>query len=262
MPTDGLPESHPLFMAGQMLTFLFQKAPPDHWIEFRAIWNKDSGKPAPQRGLEALPEACMVKEFHRSFALSISDWVLRLNRRGYDIFFGVCPRFDMPRGGSGAIRSAKDVNVSHAVCAWMDHDNPAWRKIVEAEKIQATFIVSTGHGAHLYLCYPEAIPSSRAVEHVKALIHRYGSDVSAFNPSKLLRLPGTRNWKEPDKNLICEIYRTDLDYVFKDFPEGPAQPPTGSVMSLPMDLRNVVLHGYSAATGRFAPGSADRDQSR
>ncbi len=248
-----LPESHPLFMAEQMLAFLFQEAPADHWIEFRAIWNPESEKPQPPAGMGALPEGCLFKDFERSFDLAISDWIMKKSALGYDIFYGVCPRFQMTRGARGGVKSAHDVDVSHAVCAWIDMDNVAWREIAKQEGIKATIVVSSGRGAHFYFRYPKLVEIALAIEDTKKLITLYGGDKATGNASRLLRVPGTRNWKKEAEGRSCEIAEMDLDRVFRGEEDIPAERPKGSgnVMGLQMDLRNLILHGPKAATGGY-----------
>lgn len=262
-----LPENHSLYDAETFLAFLFQSATEDSWIEFRAIWNHASlngGCNDPGEHKRAVVEACTIKTLEDSFDYTISNWILRLNKLGYDIYFGVCPRFTMPRTPKNAVRAASNNEVSHAVCAWVDHDNPMWRDILKHENVKSTFVVSTGNGCHIYYRYKEIVPIKQATTDSEKLSKMLAGD-KCYDAARILRVPGTRNWKNHDAVLKCEIFTFDPDFIF-DGPPNEAviqDGKPGNVFGLSMDLRNVILHGYAAAQGAYiAQGKGDKDAGR
>src|SRR3990172_1067950 len=260
-----LPDSHPLFDAETFLALLFEKAPEDQYIEFRAIWNQESMK----AGCKEVPaylrpqvEGCTVKTLEASFDNVISNWILKLSKQGYDIFYGVCPRATMPRTRKGAIRAASAEDVSHGVAIWVDLDNPMWKDIIAKEHIRATYVIASGNGAHIYLRYKKAMPIATAVADSEKLAKKIGGD-KCYDAPRILRVPGTRNWKRSDIELKCEIHSLDYDYEVDGLDDKPEKPPVnGDVWSLPTNLRTLVIHGYSAAQAEFDVKNMDKEAGR
>lgn len=267
-----LPENHPLNEAQAFLMLLFEKAPPEQYVEFAAIWNeKSKGKPAPD-GKKVHVDVAQVKDLEKVFDNVLADWITRENRGGRDIYFGVCPRRTVPRTKDGYPLRAKNENVSHAVCAWMDYDKSTY-KAVAAEEPKATFVVFSGHGAHFYWIYPEAVDIQKATEDSLALSKKYGGD-STSDAARLLRVPGTRNWKDIDKEVRAEVAAdyTNPDAVFVGYKAPDVEVKPGevvkvkrSIAELPWDLRTVIMSGYSAAEGSFSgrdPQTGEVDRSK
>lgn len=255
-------ESHPLYKAEAFLLLLFEKAPPKHWIEFTAI--RDGGNKADPKEIHV--EAAQVHDLERSFDLTIADWVQKHSKNKFHCYFGVCPRESMPRGSRGGYpaRAAKG-NITHSVCAWMDYDKPTWREVAQSDP-KPTFVVSTGHGAHFYYRYADAVPIEKATSDTKLIASLFGGDNTCDAP-RVLRIPGTRNWKEPDKELIAQLEDSDPEVVFSGKVEVPADGATKpkTVSDLPFDLRTVIFGGYSAAVDpfiAFKEGTQELDQSK
>ena len=269
-----LADNHPLCEAQAFLMLLFQKAPPEQYIEFTSIWGEKKDKPPPD-GKRIHIDVAQIKDLEKVFDNVLGDWIMRENRGGRDVYFGVCPRRTVPRTKDGYPLRSKNENISHSVCAWMDYDKGTF-KAVASEEPKPTFVVFTGHGAHFYWIYPDAVDIVKAVEDSQSLKKKYGGDDTS-DPARLLRVPGTRNWKEPDKELMAAVLNecSNPDAVFVGYraPEGGAAPlvDTGaaktkkSVYALPWDLRNVIVSGYSAAEGVFSgtdPQTGEVDRSK
>jgi len=256
-----LPESHPLFTAEAFLQILLEKAPPDHWVEFRAIVHQDNREKL-KNLRPILIEACQVSKLEKSFDLSISGWVLEQNKKGYEIFFSVCPRLSLPRSASGHLMAGSNEHVTHAVAAWIDLDNTGWRDILKRyEYLGPSIVVSSGHGAHVYYRYDRSMPIAEAVEHSKIVTKLMGGD-STYDAARVLRLPGTSNWKSYPKAKPCELVDMSDRYfdpgrMPKESASAPAMaaqtgvPALQFVAGLPADLRNAIWGGYEAA-GHYA----------
>lgn len=259
-----LPESHPLADAEIMLVLLFEHTPPDQYVEFVSIPNKDVADKF--KGDDKLHiEVAQVKKLENVFDNVIADWIMRENRNGRDTYFGVCPRATVRRTREGYPMRGNNESVTHAVCAWMDYDKPTY-KAVMSEKPEPTFVVSTGNGAHFYWKYPEAVPILRAVEDSERLKKKYGGD-DTTDPARLLRVPGTQNWKkktaeETKTAQVVSVTETVFEGVKEDGAVAPGQKQK-SVYDLPWDLRNTIIGGASGAAGNFEPkkkedGTPDR----
>lgn len=262
-----LPDSHPLVDAEIMLATLFEHTPPDQYIEFVSILNKDVADKF--KGDDKLHvEVAQVKKLENVFDNVIADWIMRENRNGRDVYFGVCPRATVRRTREGYPMRGNNESVTHSVCAWMDYDKLTY-KAVMSEKPVPTFVVATGNGAHFYWKYRDAVPILRAVEDSEKLKKKYGGD-DTTDPARLLRIPGTRNWKAKtaEENRTAKL----LPPLAEDEPlfdgvteEGAAAPNQAkkSVYDLPWDLRNTIIGGASGAAGNFEPkkkedGTPDR----
>jgi len=260
-----LPESHPLYSAELMLLLLFEKAPPEQYIEFRAIWDiKHRNKPPPDNKKTHI-EFAQVKDLEKVFDRVLGDWIMKHNNAMYDVYYGVCPRRSVKRTAKGYAVAGTNEDVSHAVCAWMDYDKSTWKPIIK-EKPEPSIVVATGHGAHFYWRYPEAMDIKKAVEDTLVFEKKYGGD-PVSDPARILRLPGTRNWKEPEKNHAAAWEGGNIESFFtdwKDVPTGTAKA-AKSVYDLNWDLRNVIISGYTAAVGPYEardPESKEIDRSR
>lgn len=253
-----LPESHPLYDAEVMLLLLFEHAPPDQFVEFASIWNEQAngGKPPPD-GKKVHIEAAQVKDLEKVFDNVLADWILRENRLKRDVYFGVCPRRRIRRTNEGYPLRGRNDDVTHAVCAWMDYDKMTYRAVM-AEKPEPTFVVFTGHGAHFYWKYPEAVPIMRAVEDSNKIKLRYGGD-DTTDPARLLRIPGTRNWKETEREVKARLENV-TEALFDGVVESSSNSGVGPKSVVQMvweignkdfDLRNVIVSGHTAAEGRY-----------
>jgi hypothetical protein len=253
-----LPESHPLYRAEVMFLLLFDKAPAEQYIEFRMIWDtKHRGEPAPD-GKPAHVEFILVKDFQKMFDQVIADWIMRHNRAKYDAFYSVCPRRVVNRTRGGFPVGGKNEDVSHAVCAWMDYDKPTWKAVAE-DKPEPTIVVATGHGAHFYYLYPKAVEIEKAVADSEAIARKYGGDAT-YDPARILRIPGTKNWKEPEKNLMAEWIGGNLESIIESWKDESAKATAGAdgakknihdLRSLDWDLHNVLVSGHSSAAGKY-----------
>jgi hypothetical protein len=263
-----LPENHPLYKAEVMFLLLFAEAPPEQYIEFRMIWDaKHRGEPPPD-GKPAHVEFVLVKDFQKMFDQVIADWIMRHNRAKYDAFYSVCPRRVVNRTRGGFPVGGKNEDVSHAVCAWMDYDKPTWKAVAE-DKPEPTIVVFTGHGAHFYYRYPKAVEIEKGVADSEAIARKYGGDAT-YDPARILRIPGTKNWKEPEKNLVAEWVGGNIESLIESWKDESMKAATvggkkniHDLRALDWDLHNTLVSGHASAAGKYLQlkkegGEADR----
>lgn len=223
-----LPDSHPLAAAQAMLMTLYGDVPEDWLVEFWALMptiedpqthKKVKKQPPPgmkDREMQVVP----VVAIEKSFEGALGQWILDTNRKGYESFYGVAPRYYLDTYGNGHYKSGEKKNVSHVPCLWLDIDHEEWEKVVKIHNLKYTFLVSSGHGGHVYIKTPKLVPSSEAENWMTYFIKKkiIGSD-KTFDCRRCLRVPGTRNWKEPDpkKIITCELVDSDVEYLFPGF---------------------------------------------
>lgn len=123
-----------------------------------------------------------------------------------NVWIGVCPRTE---SGSSVPSLARVV--------WVDCDGTTAEAVLEsinALGIPApTMVVDSGHGVHVYWQLSEAVPAEEVRPVTKWLSRNVeGSDGAAYDPTRILRVPGTRNFKEPEAE--CSIFLHDPERVY------------------------------------------------
>lgn len=136
-----------------------------------------------------------------------------------NIYFGVCVR-DSQEG--------KEKNVKQVNCFWVDIDakdikgKEAIKKKLEAFKPEPSIIVSSGNGYHCYwlLDKPEIINSQEDIDRLKGYNKGLAEELRAdktFDLSRVLRVPDTKNFKDPENILKVKIIKSspELRYSLK-----------------------------------------------
>ncbi|NLX22441.1 MAG: AAA family ATPase [Phycisphaerae bacterium] len=131
----------------------------------------------------------------------LADLVERLvqeNTQGANLFAGVLPR--TAEGGG----TDKDCGPGRVVWADFDGCDPreAWRRAVATGMPEPSMAISSGHGAHLFWRLTEPVDPERLSKLVGNVAAMIGSDPTVRNPSRILRLPGFVNWKEPKADAV------------------------------------------------------------
>jgi len=138
-----------------------------------------------------------------------------------NVYFGVCPRRE---------RKGKEENVGQLNSLWIDLDCKTMKEKLKALKklehfeFPPSIIVSSGNGLHCYwlLSKPYPIRTNKeklnAKGYVKGLTLALHGD-STFDLSRVLRVPGTKNLKNPDNPLPVEIleFNTSRRYELSKF---------------------------------------------
>lgn len=83
-----------------------------------------------------------------------------------------------------------------------------------------SIIVDSGHGHHLYWLLRDAAPVADASLAMKGIAKEIGGD-NTHDPARILRIPGTMNYKDRDNVVPVRLLRLDTTrrYRFSDFSE-------------------------------------------
>lgn len=168
-----------------------------------------------------------VRRFLRSAHVRRLETFLR-HYQGQNIYFGVAIRRTR-RGGTLA-------DCDKVFALWADVDfkessEAEARRRLEEFPIPPSIIVASGGGLHLYWLLAEAADvqaeTDRLYDLLRRIAHHIGADLSAAEPARILRVPGTLNLKyDPPRSVLIELFQPDRRYHLRAFeellPEGPA----------------------------------------
>jgi hypothetical protein len=182
--------------AVQAISFLRHLFKPysDGFIEIRPL---SKHKPHANRTTYRLPE-CLKGEAGQA----LSQHIISLAMRGYDVYVGVCPRV-APEGPGRKL--GKDA-IEQVGAVWVDLDNKVEGASSQVLLDTCDIVVSTGNGWHGYkiLSSPKLCKSARERTTLEYRIRDFadkllpGTD-NVSNVDRILRVPGTLNWKNPDE---------------------------------------------------------------
>jgi len=126
-------------------------------------------------------------------------------------YFGVLPRREKGKGDSKSVLSGR--------AAWVDVDfkdertHEAFEVKLREFSCQPSFIINSGHGRHLYWCMKEPVEPLILSDVSKRLTHYFGGD-HTFDPPRVLRIPGSVNWKNYDKPVEAQIVSSNPEMVY------------------------------------------------
>ena len=128
----------------------------------------------------------------------------------HNTFFGVCPREEAGKDKAADIKTVR--------CLWADIDNTTdWKKRCENVP-QPTLVVLTGGGVQCYWKLKAPICPDVAVPRLRWLIQQVGGD-HCHDVSRVLRLPGSVNYKYNPPRDCCWIRDSESSYEYSEFPE-------------------------------------------
>ena len=127
-----------------------------------------------------------------------------MNRHGFNIYVMVNPV------KAGTVGSASDTDVATSFVQFVDADSIV---NIGANQYQPSFVVQTGSvpfvRQHIYWMMDTATTDMRAYKNVqRGLAHRYDTDVTVSNPSRVARLAGSISY--PDTLKSARGYITEL----------------------------------------------------
>ena len=150
----------------------------------------------------------------------------------WDVYAGVLPRKSAAGDADSVWPTATvlwcDVDAKD-FCRGGDPDNckapPNTDKDIALDAIlkfpvPPSAIVDSGHGYHLYWKLVFPVDTADAVEANKAIAKWLGGD-KCFDAPRILRVPGTNNWKDPENPIPVRILKLDTLRVYdlSDFTE-------------------------------------------
>jgi hypothetical protein len=148
------------------------------------------------------------------------------NKKGANVYFGVCPRRD---------RKGDATHTIHAPALWVDLDGKKYdaadhqhgkalalerlRRALPAE-LQPSILVDSGNGFHCYWHLVEPWEFSengsrpRFEATLRALAEYLQGDTGVADAARIMRLPGTLNVKDPANPLPCLLLECDPERRF------------------------------------------------
>jgi len=189
--------------AVQAIAFLRHLFKPysDGFIEIRPL---SKHKPHANRTTYRLPE-CLKGEAGQA----LSQHIISLAMRGYDVYVGVCPRV-APEGPGRKL--GKDA-IEQVGAMWVDLDAKvpgSCKEILD----NCDIVVSTGNGWHGYKIAPKParVSSARDRANIEAKVRSFANSIlpgtdNVSNVDRILRVAGTINWKDPDNPKPVEMLK-------------------------------------------------------
>ena len=178
-------------MAIAFLRHLF-KPYSDGFIEIRPL---SKVKPHANRTTYRLPHCLKGEE-----GQALTQHIMSLAIRGYDVYVGVCPRV-APEGPGRKL--GKDA-IQQVGAMWVDLD----AKVPGSSQAlldTCDIVVSTGNGWHGYKVAPSParVSSTRDRTAIEAKVRSFANSIlvgtdNVSNVDRILRVPGTINYKDPD----------------------------------------------------------------
>jgi len=131
---------------------------------------------------------------------ALSQHIISLAMRGYDVYVGVCPRV-APEGPG---RKLGKESIEYVGALWLDLDSKVPGSS-QALLDTCDIVIATGNGWHGYKVAPQAmrVTSTKERTAVEAKVRSFANSLlpgtdNVSNVDRILRVPGTINWKDPD----------------------------------------------------------------
>jgi hypothetical protein len=178
--------------AGMAIAFLRHLFKPyqDGFIEIRPL---SKVKPHANRTTYRLPHCLRGEE-----GQALTQHIISLAIRGYDVYCGVCPRA-APEGPGRKL--GKD-SIEQVGAVWIDLDSKVPGSSLDLLN-DCDIVVHTGNGWHGYkvLTSSKACGSTRERSAMEGRIRDFADKVlpgtdNVSNLDRILRIPGTLNWKD------------------------------------------------------------------
>lgn len=185
----------------------------------------------PGETIEIRPiHATSGRHHQRTFAKTIDQAVRAVEAipEGFEVYYGVNPR----RGHDGTKAGVAWLTCLYADCddKHFGNDHQAALDAIMSFELIPTGIIDSGRGWHAYWELEEWLPNTpseqRTVEQfARRLYLRLGGLDAVQDVSRVLRVPGTTNWKRPDEPLPVSVkhWESGRTYTLDQF--DPLLPP-------------------------------------
>jgi hypothetical protein len=145
-----------------------------------------------------------------------------------NLYFGVASRRD---ASNGRLENCEALGALYADIDYKMSSPDAARERLARFALPPTMRVVTGGGVHVYWRLREWIDLQNptpAKALLRRLAHSVGGDLSAAEPARILRVPGTLNHKyRPARLVTIETFEPSRQYLVSEFDRVlPAEPPT------------------------------------
>lgn len=144
------------------------------------------------------------------------DELKKFNENNYQICFGVCTR-KQECGKKECVKSLSAIWVDVDCKDEFKNKDEALehiKSVVKRENLVPNHIVDSGNGYHLYFLLDEVVPVTQEntpeleniLKSIKAL---FRGDGAVCEISRVMRLPGFYNTKDPNNQKLCSILEVD-----------------------------------------------------
>ena len=144
----------------------------------------------------------------------VQDWLRERSGSGADIFLGMNPL----RHNSCARTKECILEIRH-VYLDLDEDGPASLRAIRTTGIVPVpnFVLDTSPDKNQVVWRVDGLDQAQAESILRSLAAQFRGDTAATDISRVLRLPGFRNWKYNERFLVRAIQETDQVYHLHDF---------------------------------------------
>ena len=145
------------------------------------------------------------------------EWAVQY--QGWNVFYGICPRKDDSSGRESNLRDLPGLAVDLDFKDFEGGETEVWA-LIDGFKYPASLLVHSGGGFHAYWKFRDPVPPTQKLKaQLKGLCRALRGDQAATDLSRLLRLPGTWNYKYNPPIPVRVLRITDVTYTPYDFAE-------------------------------------------
>jgi P4 family phage/plasmid primase-like protien len=178
--------------------------------------------------IRTFPKGQAPQQYFFESETEAAEKAYQLGQQGIDVYFGVNPRI----GNGGKKENVQYLSAFHAEIDYgiLGHKKPPLHKtyeealnVIQAFSLEPTVINHSGGGFHCYWVLSNPVKVSEigipVLENInKALSLKLGGDPGTHNIDRVLRVPGTFNFKSPDNpRPVTLISNTHKRYAYEDF---------------------------------------------
>lgn len=145
---------------------------------------------------------------------AFQDWLRERNESGADIFLGMNPL----RHNSCARTKECILEIRH-VYLDLDEDSPASLHAIRTtgDVPVPNFVLDTSPEKNQVVWRVDGLDQASAESLLRSLAAQFRGDPAATDISRVLRVPGFRNWKYSERFLVRALQETDQIYQLRDF---------------------------------------------
>jgi hypothetical protein len=181
----------------------------------RAIFGNDLIKRSLELEIRCIPADSskpVIRRFYKSVSKFRRAWkeILGLARQRYNIYLAV-----LPRDPENDHKLPENLVLG---CLWVDIDvgpDKSYKSVshvlrfLRKFEVKPTIVVKSGYGIHAYWCLEDSrtVDVQRAKRLLRSLAKATGGDLQSAEVARLLRLPGTLNWKDKGNPKRCRVVK-------------------------------------------------------
>jgi hypothetical protein len=145
---------------------------------------------------------------------AFQEWLRERGESGADIFLGMNPL----RHNSYARTKERILEIRH-VYLDLDEDGPASLDALRTtgDVPVPNFVLDTSPEKNQVVWRVDGLDREQAESLLRSLAAQFRGDPAATDISRVLRVPGFRNWKYNERFLVRAIQETDQTYHLRDF---------------------------------------------